>query len=109
MFTPLHIRLPIRESFTCAEFVGDALSIAGAELLRGKFLSLKKTERLLEPYVVYEGSCDGYAPLPDWGVDRFPERMSRVGAATATTCALGRLTGRAVMSMMAAVIANISW
>lgn len=101
LLTPLHIRLLIRDSYTCAEFVGDALSIAGMELPRGAFHSLKKTERILEPYVIYEGMCTGYVQEAEWGEDHFPERMGRIAAATATLKSFCRLTARAVMSLLA--------
>ena len=103
MLTPLHIRLLIRDSYTCAEFVGDALNIAGMDLPQGAFHSLKMTEQILAPYVVYEGLCTGYAQEADWGEDRFPERMGRAAATKATLQSFARLTARAVMGLIAAL------
>lgn len=103
LLTPLHIRLLIRDSYTCAEFVGDALSIAGVEIPRGAFHSLKATERILEPCVIYEGECEGYVQDAQWGEDRFPERLGRVAATKATLSAFCRLTARAVMGLLAAL------
>ncbi len=107
IFTPLHVRCLIRDSYTCAEFVGDALSIAGLELPRGKFHSLTRTERILSPYVIYEGTCAEYAGVPEWGGDRFPERMGRISATAATVRAFGRLTARAVMGLFAAMMVHL--
>lgn len=108
MVAPLHIRFLIRDSYTCAEFVGDALSIAGFELPLGAFHSLKRTERILAPHVIYEGTCDGYVSDPLWGEDQFPQRMSRRSAAAATLQTFARLTARAVVSM-AALLMDIPW
>lgn len=99
VLSPLHIRFLIRDSYTCAEFVGDALSIAGLELPRGAFHSLSRIQRLLEPCVVYEGSCEDYIRSRHWGSDRFPERMSSIRAVTATLHSLWRLTCRAALSL----------
>lgn len=108
MLAPLHIRLLIRDSYTCAEFVGDALSIAGFELPLGAYHSLPSTERILAPYVIYEGTCDGYVSDPMWGKDKFPERMGRVNAMKATMRSFTRLTARAIVSM-AALLIDIPW
>ena len=106
MVTPLHKRWRIRDSYTCVEFVGDALSVAGLEIPRGAFHSLQETERLLKPYVIYEGACEGYIEASDWGEDRFPEKMGRVSGAAATVRSLSRLTARAVLGMLAMLISN---
>lgn len=107
IFTPLHVRCLIRDSYTCAEFVGDALSIAGLSIPRGKFHSLAQTERLLSPYVIYEGTCGEYTEVPEWGGDHFPERMGRISAAAATVRSFGRLTARAVMGLFAALMVHL--
>lgn len=107
IFTPLRIRCAIRDSYTCAEFVGDALSIAGLEIPRGAFHSLAQTERILAPYTVYEGPCEEYVREPDWGQDRFGEKMGQFSAAAATVRSFGRLTARAVMGMFAALIVHM--
>ena len=96
MFAPLHIRCLIPDSYTCAEFVGDALSIAGVDISLGTYHSLTRTERILAPYVVYEGTCEGYVEEAEWGDDSFPERMGRLSGTAATVRSLGRLTARAV-------------
>lgn len=105
--TPLRIRCLIRDSYTCAEFVGDALSIAGLSIPRGKFHSLSQTESILAPYVIYEGACGEYAQAPEWGQDRFCERMGRIPAAAATARSFGRLTARAVLGMYAALMMHL--
>ncbi len=107
VFAPLHIRLMIRDSYTCAEFVGDALSIAGLDIPKGAFHSLKELERLLEPYAVYEGSCTLYSQPADWGEDQFPERMGRISGTAATARSIGRLTARGVVGMLAAILYHV--
>lgn len=97
--TPLHIRLLIRDSYTCAEFVGDALSIAGLGISMGSFHSLKELEQLLESCVIYEGPCTLYTDKPVWGKDSFPEKLGRISGTTATLRSLGRLTARGVLGL----------
>ena len=104
MFTPLHLRLMIRDSYTCVEFVGDALSIAGLDISRGSFHSLKGLEQRLNACVVYEGPCLLYKELPEWGRDRFQERMGRMSGTAATLRSIGRLTARGVMGFFAAFL-----
>lgn len=101
MFTPLHLRLMIRDSYTCAEFVGDALSMAGLDIPMGEFHSLKGLEQQLASCVVYEGPCLLYTALPGWGTDHFPEKMGRVSGTAATLRSLGQLTARGVMGFFA--------
>jgi len=97
--TPLHLRLLIRDSYTCAEFVGDALSIAGLDISMGTFHSLRKLERLLDSCVIYEGPCTLYTDEPVWGEDHFPEKLGRISGTTATLRSLGRLTARGVLGL----------
>ena len=108
MLAPLHIRCTIRNCYTCAEFVGDALSLAGFALPMGRYHSLQHTERLLAPYVIYEGTCADFVSNPDWGEDHFPQRMGRFSGAAATLRSFGRLTARAVVSI-AALLIDIPW
>lgn len=107
MFTPLHIRLLIRDSYTCAEFVGDALNIAGLDTSMGGFHSLKELEQLLAPCTIYEGPCTLYTDEPVWGKDHFPEKLGRISGTTATLRSLGRLTARGVLGLCAALIWNL--
>lgn len=97
--TPLHLRLLIRDSYTCAEFVGDALSIAGLDISMGTFHSLRKLELLLDSCVIYEGPCTLYTDEPVWGEDHFPEKLGRISGTTATLRSLGRLTARGVLGL----------
>lgn len=108
MFTPLHVRLLIRDSYTCAEFVGDALSIAGMNIPMGAFHSLKELERLLAPHVIYEGPCALYIDEPVWGEDRFPEKLGRFSGTAATARSIGRLTARGILGLCMAVICRLS-
>lgn len=107
MFAPLHIRLAIRDSYTCVEFVGDALNVAGVDVPRGAFHSLSGMERMLTPHMIYEGSCEAYCKDCDWGADRFPERMRRASGAAATFRSFSRLTARAAMSLCALLMWNV--
>lgn len=108
ILSPLHIRFLIRDSYTCAEFVGDALSVAGLALPLGAFHSLSRTERLLQPYVVYEGLCRDYISDPVWGADQFPERLGYFSGTAATLRAFGHLTARALVGM-AALLIDFPW
>ncbi len=99
MLAPLHIRFLIRDSYTCAEFVGDALSIAGYQLPRGAYHSISRMQRLLQHSVIYEGSCAEHISSRRWGSDRFPERMNKFRAVTATLHSLWRLSYRAAVSL----------
>lgn len=109
MVHPLHRRLLIRDSYTCVEFVGDALSIAGLDLPQGAFHSLEGLEQLLSSYVIYEGSCAFYKEPPDWGGDRFPERMGRVSGTAATARSIWQLTARGVMDALTALPFHLHW
>lgn len=108
VFAPLHIRLLIRDSYTCAEFVGDALSVTDLNIPKGKFHSLKELERILDPYTIYDGSCTLYTDLPDWGEDHFPEKLSRLSGTAATARSIGRLTVRGVLGMFAAILYHMN-
>lgn len=99
MVTPFHIRILIRDSYTCAEFVGDALSIAGLNIPMGAFHSLKKLEQLLAHCTVYEGPCTVYTEKPTWGTDHFPEKLGRISGTVATVRSIGRLTARGVLGL----------
>ena len=92
-FTFFGVRLPIRNAYTCTEFVGDLLSVAGAGLPMGKFHSLSAMERLLAPFTVYEGPSTGYGADPR-NDEVFFEKMSAISGAVATASSLARLTAR---------------
>ena len=99
MVAPLRIRLLIRDSYTCTEFVGDALGVAGLDIPRGAFHSLQKLEKILNPYTIYEGSCAEYTQFLSWGNDRFPERIPPLSVTVATARAMGQLTVRGVQGL----------
>ena len=107
VFAPLHIRLMIRDSYTCAEFVGDALSFTELDIPKGRYHSLKRMEQLLAPYVIYEGCCTLYFRPSDWGADHFPEKLGRISGTAATARSIGRLTARGVIGMFAAMLHHL--
>ncbi|MBR2895269.1 MAG: hypothetical protein IKC03_06385 [Oscillospiraceae bacterium] len=99
LFAPLHIRLLIHDSYTCTEFVGDALSVAGLDIPRGAFHSLQKLEETLDSCMIYEGSCAEYTQFISWGNDHFPERIPTLSGTVATARTMGQLTLRGVSDL----------
>lgn len=94
---PLGRRIRIRDSYTCVEFVGDALAYAGVRgFCYGGFHSLDGTERLLQGRTVYCGSAGGYPAECTWGDDLFPNRRRRMTVIKETTGAIARLTARSI-------------
>ncbi len=94
---PLGWRIHIRDSYTCVEFVGDALAYAGVRGFHyGGFHSLDGTERLLRALAIYEGSAGEYPAERDWGEDTFPNRRRRTTVIKETAGAIARLTARSI-------------
>lgn len=94
---PLGRRIRIRDSYTCVEFVGDALAYAGVRGLRyGGFHSLEDTEHLLSKNTVYHGSAGDYPAEWDWGDDVFPDRRRRTTVIKDTAGTIARLTARSI-------------
>lgn len=94
---PLGWRIHIRDSYTCVEFVGDALAYAGVHGFRyGGFHSLDGTERLLRANTVYCGSAGEYPAERSWGDDVFLNRRRRTTVIKETAGAIARLTARSI-------------
>ena len=75
---PFRKRVIIKKSYTCAEFVLSMLrrfsDVPG--LREEKFLSIKETCEILDPYTVYEGSIEKFFEGADWEGDAFLEEKS---------------------------------
>ncbi|MBQ7337819.1 MAG: hypothetical protein IJW40_05100 [Clostridia bacterium] len=94
---PLGWRIHIRDSYTCVEFVGDALAYAGVKgFLYGGFHSLEGTEQLLSAHVEYVGSAGDYPAEYRWGEDAFLNRRRRTTVIKETAGAIARLTARSI-------------
>jgi hypothetical protein len=95
--TPLGRRIRIRDSYTCVEFVGDALAYAGVRGFHyGAFRSLQETEALLTPFTIYVGSARHYPADFQWGEDAFLHRCRRRTVLKDTALSLVRLTTRSI-------------
>lgn len=101
LFTPLRIRLHIRNSYTCAEFAGDIFSIAGVKIPFGAFHSIDEMAEQLRKYAIYEGDSAGYSGLFSWGDDHFSDEPNVVVGACKTAVMIGELTARGVCGAVA--------
>ncbi len=91
--TPLNHRIRIRNAYTCVEFVGDLLGMAGFQNIKfGGFHSLQGLEKKCEPYVIYEGSSKAYPAANVWTGDDFQTKMPISTGLAASALAFGRLT-----------------
>ena len=71
-------RFRLSKSYTCIEFVTDALRASGCLSGIPDFCSIEDLENLLADRVVYEGPALHY-PLPEsWCRDTYPERLGAV-------------------------------
>ncbi len=94
---PLGRRIHIRDSYTCVEFVGDALAYAGVKGFRyGDFHSLDGTEYRLSGHITYTGSAGYYPAERGWGDDVFPQRLQKRHVILNTADTLARLTARSI-------------
>ena len=92
-----HLRLYIPKTHTCATFVHDILVRYGLAGARPKVCpSVRSLERLLEDYVVYEGSMPASVPEEDWGEDNFWRETTTRYRVFCTTRHFGRLARRVV-------------
>ena len=74
----LNQRTRLSQSYTCVEFVADALLYCGYLQEVGEYCTIKELERTLRREVIYEGSVKRY-PLPkSWGGDQFAQRKGTV-------------------------------
>ena len=91
--TPLHHRVRIRNAYTCVEFVGDLLGIAGVENVTfGDFHSLQGLEEICSPYVIYEGSSRTYPAASDWKGDAFCKKVPVSKGLAASAVSFAKLT-----------------
>ena len=106
-FTIFGVRLPIRKAYTCTEFVGDLLCVAGLDFPLGKFHSLARMERHLSPYTLYIGDSRGYlASLPKERRDDFFQKMPMLTGTIATADSLARLTVRGLHGAIRGALHN---
>lgn len=72
----LHLKIKVRNSYTCVEFATEQLSRLSAfrGRLKGDFYSIDSLKEALSPFLVYSG------PFPTkkqgWGEDRFDKKLS---------------------------------
>ena len=94
------LRADIPRAYTCASFVQEILvrcRLAGADSHRCP--TIRRLERLLRPYEVYEGPLPTSHTPGEWGEDAFP-RETTIGYAVCTTVRhFGRLAQRALMGV----------
>jgi len=101
MAIPLHLRPSIPKTHTCASFAREILLRCRVEGAERTFPSVSSLERLLQPYVVYEGSAQPMAEHGQWGEDAFPAQTSTRYALCSTARHFGRLALRAAMGVQA--------
>ncbi len=86
-----HRRFKLSKSYTCIEFVTDALAASGYISNVPKFCSIENLEEMLEADVIYEGTVLGY-PLPkSWEGDHYPQRLNSLRAVQHTASNVGKL------------------
>lgn len=86
-------RVRIHNAYTCVEFVGDLLSMAGLKSVKmGAFHSLQGLEKTCSPYVIYEGSSRTYPGKNDWSGDDFCKRIPVSKGLCDSAAAFGKLT-----------------
>lgn len=84
-------RLKLSKSYTCVEFVTDALLASGYLESAPEFCPIKELEVLLEENVIYEGTVLGY-PLPEsWCGDTFPMKKGMIEGLQHTFFNIARL------------------
>jgi hypothetical protein len=97
---PLKKRVLLHDSYTCVEFVGDALAYAGVPGFRyGGYHSLENMERRLTEHIEYIGSAKYYPGNKNWGEDTFPRRQKKRTVLKDTATTLVRLGGRGLRTV----------
>lgn len=95
--TLVNQRIRIRDAYTCVEFVGDLLAMAGFQGFKvGDFHSLQVLEKHFEPYVTYEGSSRLYPGAQNWAGDEFRKKIPVSTGLAVSAFSFGRLTKRGV-------------
>ncbi len=87
-------RLHLSESYTCVEFVTDALRDSGYIPHIPNFCTIEQLELLLSDAVVYEGAVDAYPQPQSWEEDTYPEHQSFWAAVYETLGTCSRLLYR---------------
>ena len=93
-FALFGVRLNIHGAYTCAEFAGDVLNVAGLEISYGAFHEIDEMAHLLSAYTIYEGESARYPTSPSWGDDRFPQSVGLISGMTKTASGFAKLTAR---------------
>lgn len=99
LFFPFGKKVRVPDAYTCLEFGIHILS--RHELVEGisesQFYRIVDLERLLEPFIFYEGSIAGIAVPSGWGNDVYPDLMkSKLRICTGSAKQVGRLFTRLV-------------
>lgn len=76
VFSVIHKKIVIRHAFTCIEFAIEILSRFQQEvnIRNDKFYTIKQLDKILFPYLIYEGSIAPIALYATWKNDTFPQR-----------------------------------
>lgn len=91
-------RIIIKDSYTCAEFVSDVISIVSPRtgLVCGGFYTIKDICEALDGSMIYEGTAEGFSQRASWDNDRFIEKLSFSSGLVHTLRDLGQLLRRSV-------------
>ncbi len=68
-------RVKLENAYTCVEFVADALRASGFETAIPDYCDIPQLDRLLTPYLYYEGTVLGYPAPKMWYGDDYAERL----------------------------------
>lgn len=76
-FYPLHIKVPIKNAYTCVDFAYLLLLKAGVLTDRDKDCQrFDKLKVRLAPFQIYEGDIKDFAAFEDWGKERYAQPLS---------------------------------
>ncbi len=68
-------RVKLENAYTCVEFVADALRASGFEITLPDYCDIPQLDRLLAPYLYYEGTVLGYPEPKSWCGDDYAEKL----------------------------------
>ncbi len=86
-------RLRLSKSYTCVEFVTDALAASGYLGDLPDFCPIEALEKALEREVIYEGPVLSFPYPQSWEGDTYPEHPSALRGTLHTAANCGRLIG----------------
>ena len=91
-------RIIIKDSYTCAEFVSDIISVVspGAGLICGRYYSIKEICKALECNMIYKGTAEDISARASWDNDRFIEKLSFSSGLAHSLRDFGRLLKRSL-------------